>query len=170
MNIRRGDIFFWSYSDEEYEKRGNQRLAGTMYWAKDQYCVAVEEDGQIVLRDTYNLWIYNNPEEEVPFNEHTLYKGSVVCPGEVDLTFLGNVYDYEEVSDKWMLEDYHESDCLTVAYHHGCRKVFLRKKGANKCLVTIRRGLEKELAEALSDRSYLENKVKRLEKELEGLQ
>lgn len=134
--IKDGDVFRWHWNESEFERREESRQAGTLYWCMSQICVAQDEDGGITLYDTY--WSDRSKR---------------VYPEKVELQFLGNLNDFEEVHERE--GNYYNDDDIMDLRHPNCsRRNFYVRKGAvkdkDKIRSVIRRKVDRAEQEAKS--------------------
>lgn len=134
--IKDGDVFRWHWNESEIERREESRQSGTLYWCVSQICIAQEEDGGITLYDTY--W-YGRSKR--------------VCPEKVELQFLGNLNDFEEVHESE--GNYYSDDDIIDLRHPNCggRNFYIRKgavKDKDKIRSVIRRKVDRAEQEAKS--------------------
>lgn len=155
MDIRDGDVFRWYFkNDGEYRKK--LQGSGTAYWCMDNQCYATERSGEVYLLDTY--WIDYG--QEYIGNEVTY-----VDPEKVDLEFVCNLHDVEFI--KYGMEDYDK--VYNLSRQKGCYKAFAIDKGAEPSNTAILKKFEKQLEEAVYNKTYLEISIERLQKEINAL-
>lgn len=143
INLKDGDIYHWSWNDEEYSKRELEIQSGTLYWCCSR--IGIVKDG--VLRDTY----WHSGSEGKQFT-------SKDCAQKLDLSFIANFADLvsAQPSDRAM---YLDEDCVNLNHPNSTSGNFYLRKGAEKNLDKMKRVKQRELRS-------LKSKIEQLQWEL----
>lgn len=158
MSIKDGDFFGYSW------KIGCGPISDS-YWCRDARCVArTNNQGDIVLIDTYNYWPYKGSQEDT--NIFT-YEG--LCRDyskrldieKFDLTFICNLNDYEFVKE-YKKDDY--DGVVFVGYQ--CERKWAIPKGSSPSNKAIREKLQREMAKLISEHEYAAYRIGQIRKEL----
>lgn len=96
-----GDIYRWSWNDDEYDKRRDQISSGTLYWCCSRIGI-VDED---YLVDTY--W-YGGSSSNKHFTKEQ-------CVDKLDLVYVGNMDDLEK-ADPRRRAYYLDEDCVDLRH------------------------------------------------------
>ncbi len=150
MNIKLGDVFFWSYKEPGYDQ--------FTYWCKDQRAVAVEgRNGSIVLVDIYWGGVFKT---SVGQNDW------VLDSDKVDLEFICNTSDIRVIRE-YEVRDYDK--VYNLSNQKGCCKVFAVDKESQVSNNALLKKYQEDLADACyrkrsaeSDIEGLTNKIKEI--------
>jgi|WetSurMetagenome_2_1015567.scaffolds.fasta_scaffold01001_8 hypothetical protein len=148
MNIKDGDIFFWSYKDELKHKDS------MTYWAKSRYAIA--KDG--ILRDTF--WSNHCDGFNLTYEK---------ALDELELQYLGNLNELEKKSE-YFVDYYDEKDCVNINHSNSLKGNFYIRCGAKrskkKMVEVIKYKIEKERGNikfSVNEIKYLKRALKEIE-------
>lgn len=141
---KNGDIYRWSWNDNEYDKRQDQISSGTLYWCCSRIGI-VDED---YLVDTY--WGYSS-------NNKFFTKEQ--CEDKLDLVYVGNMADLVE-SDPRQRAYYLDGDCVDLNHPNSTRGNFYIRKGAKKNLDKMKRVLQREIRDKEESIEYVLSQIK----------
>jgi len=141
MRLTEGDIFRWHWKQYNDFNR----------WCTSPYC----EVRRGKLLDIY--WGFG----EVSFRDR-----KVLDPDKVELTYLGNINDYEPVHS---IENYDKTDVLNLTHSNCYSGLLFKKKGAKRSLEVTKDNLLKEIIECQKERGYLDGRIQKRMEEYEDL-
>lgn len=148
MNIKLGDVFFWSYKEPGYDQ--------FTYWCKDQKAVAVEGyDGNIVLVDIYWGGVFKR---SVGQNDY------VLDLDKADLEFICNINDIRVIRE-YEVRDYVK--VYNLSNQNGCCKVFAVDKQAQVSNNALLKKYQEDLADACYRKRSAESDIERLTNKIE---
>jgi len=162
MNIKDGDVFFWSWKHNDQLKIN----AGTQYWCMDQQCVAIFEGDKLHLVDTYNYDQYKKGPLFAPqgfYGEFTKYLDISL----IDLTFKCNTSEIK------LIQEYDTQDydvVYNLSYQKNCRKMYAVDKVAEKSKEAILEKLRGKLKDAEYKKKSAEWNIESLVKEIKELE
>lgn len=143
MNIKLGDVFFWSYKEPRYDQ--------FTYWCKDQKAVAVEGyNGNIVLVDIYWGGVFK---DSVGQNDY------VLDLDKVELEFICNTNDIQVIQE-YQVRDYDR--VYNLSNQKGCCKVFAVDKGSQVSHNALLKKYQEDLADACYRKRSAESDIERL--------
>jgi len=142
---KNGDIYRWSWNDDEYDKRGLEIQSGTLYWCCSRIGI-VDED---YLVDTY--WGYGS-------NNKFFTKEQ--CTEKIDLVYVGNINELEE-ADPRQRAYYLDEDCVDLRHaNNRSDSNFYIRKGAKKNLDKMKRVLQREIRDKEESIEYVLSQIK----------
>lgn len=135
--MKEGDVFRWRY------KPGTALSSNytSAYWCKS--CIAIFKDG--FLGDTY--WGESDRR--------------AIREDDVDLTFLGNLGDYEDMKPKGR-HFYDPDDILDLSHANDTRRKLLLKKGAKMSPATLIKHCQYKIERAESEMRSAEREIERM--------
>lgn len=148
-----GDIYRWSWNDNEYDKRKHQISSGTLYWCCSKIGI-VDED---YLVDTY----WGNTSDNKFFSKEKALE-------ILDLTYVGNMNDLIEADPKQRAY-YLDEDCVDLNHPNSSRGNFYIRKGAKKNLYKMKRVLQREIRDKESSIEYVLSQIRTSKALLEEL-
>jgi len=146
----KGDLFRWSYNDQEYEKRKLERESGTLYWC----CARIFRFNGKKLVDIYSSYNATTYTEDV----------AEQC---LDLIYLGNENDLEKTS---IPEYYDDKDIVNLNHPNSSKgNIYVNKsaKRSKQAMISYAsRKLEKaehDKSWAISQIEFMNNKLKEID-------
>lgn len=156
MIIRDGDIFRWSYKDDE-AYRAKHSGSGTAYWCLDQQCFATERSGVIYLIDTY--WTDYSA-------EYLGSETSYVNPDRVDLEFICNLNEIEFINE-YEIQDYDK--VYNLSRQKNCYKKYAIDKGVQPSKEAILKKITAERDQLVRDVDHNQWRIKMLNEQIQEM-
>jgi hypothetical protein len=148
MEIKDGDIFRWSYKDEQPEHR---REWGR-YHCKS--CIAVAKAG--MLHDTY--WHYS-PEKVGGGMDGARWTYDEAVD-RIHLEPVGNLAELEK-KEEWHAAYYDDADCVNLNHSNSSRNNFYIRKGAQRSREKMLAVLAERIRQSESEISFRESRLER---------
>ncbi|QHZ59846.1 hypothetical protein HWD03_gp115 [Alteromonas phage vB_AmeM_PT11-V22] len=148
-----GDIYWWSWNDNEYDKRQHEVRSGTLYWCRSRIGIVNEDH----LVDTY--WS-NSSNNEFFSKEKAL--------DMLDLTYVGNMSDLIK-ADPRQRAYYLDEDCVDLNHPNSSSGNFYVRKGAKKNLNKMKRVLQREIRDKERSIEHVLSQIKNSKALLEEL-
>ena len=150
--MKNGDIFKWSYNEEQLKKMGLQYSAGTLYWCCSR--IGVFNDGY--LEDTF--W---NSSTDKCFSIESIKE-------KLTLEFIANEDDL--VSANTSEKAYYlDSDCFDLNHPNSTRGNFYLRKGAKKNIAKMELILKRERNHIASSIKSQLRSISQLEDQLKNV-
>lgn len=147
--IRDGDVFRWRYKEPP-----SGRFVSDPYWAKS--CIAIAKKGRLV--DTY--WGGDFQDSAYWRFEDAIEK--------LDLTFLGNLDDYEQRQDEPRL--YRPEDVMDIRHSNLSSGGLYFRKGAQYAREHMLAECKQRIAQTENDVRFYTDKLNRLKASLARLE
>lgn len=128
MKFEEGDIYKWSWNQEQLAYHKHQIQSGTLYWACSKIGIV---DSRRHLVDT---WSSCDPRW---FTEEDVYN-------KLDVVYLGNLAELEKV-DSSNRAYYLDEDCIDLNHPNSPSGNFYIKKGAKKNLDKMKKILARQI-------------------------
>lgn len=142
--IKDGDIFFWSWKDEQKHKQP------MVYWAKSRFAVA--KDGMV--QDTF----WNNSHDGFSMSHDRAFK-------ELELNYLGNFADLEK-KPEYMSNYYDEKDVVNLNHSNSTSGNFYVRKGAQRSKERMKQYLEYHIEKEEGTIRFALSSIKTMKKSL----
>lgn len=162
MELKLNDVYRFVYNQEILEKTHDP------YWCFDgQLVVKQDKNGNIYLEDTY--WSFYDKENNTFKNmgyskrfslEELLKQGQLFYKCNLDNVEIISEYDTKYYADE---------DIFDLSYQHGCKKLFVKRKGAQKSITKMESVLNKEIESIEVEIRYLTWKLEKTKENLEEL-
>ena len=153
ISWKNGDIYRWSWNDNEYDKRQHEISSGTMYWCCSKIGI-VNED---YLVETY----WGNTSNNKFFSKEKALE-------MLDLIYVGNMNDLVE-ADPRQRAYYLDEDCVDLSHHNSMGGNFYLRKGATKNLDKMKRVLQREIRDKGRSIEHVLSQIKNSKALLEEL-
>ncbi len=148
------DIYRWSFNAKTLKEMKHGNNGGTTYWCVSQIGVWDEKSKKLV--DTY----WNN--DNIKFSADDIAQ-------KLDLEFVANFNDLEEVDGKYVFNNYDDEDCIDISHPNTIRGGYYIKKDAKPSIDKKRRVLEAHIEKEKSRIGWHTRKLADFEKSLKKL-
>lgn len=151
--MKKGDIFRWSYTPEEIEKRADSLISGTLYWCCSNIAIFNGEH----LVDTY----WNDDNHSKRWTEQQAHEKLV-------LQFIANMNELEPIT--YHIKYYEPCNIVDLTHSNSYHRQVFLKRGATKdretmltYVNTMRLTAIQNLKCAKQDITWYEEKMKEIE-------
>ena len=129
--MKLNDIYRWSYTDEKMaESLKFWSQSYLVYWATSRICICKQNaDGSLYLEDTWS-----------PCGDNKRLE-----PSDVILEYLGNFDELDKFTGD--INHFNPSDIVDISHSNLFGNHIYIKKGAKKCLETVRAHIKREIEE-----------------------
>ena len=150
--MKLNDIYRWRYTESCLKKLNHGSNGGTTYWCCSQIVVCKETEAGLRLYDTY--WSHD-PKIIDPTGKN------------IALEYIGNFDELEKFTGD--INHYNPNDLVDLNHPNSSRGNLYIKKGAKKCLETIRAHIQRKIEEKEYEAKSAAQDVIRYKKALDEL-